>query len=64
MEFARPIHWVVLLFGEQHGFGSVMGLESGNISRGHRFHAPDSISIAHADDYIDQLSAAKVVVDF
>ena len=64
LEFARPIHWLVLLFGEEHDFGDVHGLSAGNRSRGHRFHAPQEVTIARAEDYEAVLGDARVVADF
>ena len=64
LEFARPIHWLVLMYGDQHDFGAVHGLPTGNRSRGHRFHAPDWIPLAHADDYEADLEAVRVIADF
>ncbi len=64
LEFARPIHWLTLLFGEESDFGTVLGIAMGRTSRGHRFHAPDTISIPSADSYTQTLRDAHVVVDF
>ncbi len=64
VEFARPVHWVVLLLGEESGFGEVMGIASGNESRGHRFHAPDAVTITSPAAYEDTLFNAKVIADF
>ena len=63
-EFARPVHWVVLLYGERHGFGPVLGVQSGRESRGHRFHAPQPLAIGHPRDYERALGAARVIADF
>lgn len=62
--FARPVHWCVLLFGGQVLDGNILGVATGNKSRGHRFHSPDSITIASADDYLPKLRRAKVMADF
>jgi glycyl-tRNA synthetase beta chain len=64
MEFARPVHWVVLMYGEETGFGKVLGIESGSVSRGHRFHAPQEISLKRPEDYVEQLRQARVITDF
>jgi len=64
MEFARPVHWVVLMLGEQTGFGPVMDLDSGNRSFGHRFHSPGPIDITNAAQYEAALLEARVVADF
>jgi glycyl-tRNA synthetase beta chain len=64
MEFARPVHWVVLLFGEQTGFGDVLGIATGRQTRGHRFHAPSLVEIKSPHDYEAALREAKVISDF
>lgn len=63
-EFARPIHWVVLLFGDESGFGDVMGIATGKESRGHRFHAPGAVTINSPSDYEAALLDARVIADF
>lgn len=64
-EFARPVHWAVLLFGEQIIATEVLGVTTGRISRGHRFHAPQDLSIATPHDYVDTLlQQGKVIADF
>jgi len=40
VEFARPVHWVVLLFGEETITTELMGVTSDRITHGHRFHCP------------------------
>lgn len=64
MEFARPVHWVVLMLDARADFGQVMGLESGNVTYGHRFHAPQAIRLNQAGDYEGNLRDARVVADF
>ena len=64
LEFVRPVHWIVLLYGEEHGFGEVLGLASANVSRGHRFHAPEAIKIGSAVDYQALMRDARVLADF
>ena len=36
-EFVRPVHWVVLLFGDEVIPASIMGVKAGRETRGHRF---------------------------
>ena len=62
-EFSRPVHWLVLLYGDQVVPASVLDLESGRTTRGHRFHAPTPIELAHAEDYETALENAYVLVD-
>lgn len=64
VEFVRPLHWLVLLHGAEVLQGSVLGLDSDRISRGHRFHCNETVLINAADDYETVLSKAYVVADF
>jgi glycyl-tRNA synthetase beta chain len=50
-EFVRPVHWLVLMHGDQVIDATVLGVRSSNATRGHRFHAPQSISIGEAAGY-------------
>jgi glycyl-tRNA synthetase beta chain len=64
-EFVRPVHWVVLLHGEDVLDASIMGIEAGRETRGHRFHAPGPIAITKPDDYLAALEAeGHVIADF
>jgi glycyl-tRNA synthetase beta chain len=61
--FVRPAHWLVLMLGAEVVDGTVLGLASGRITRGHRFHHPDPVPVSHADAYLDVLRAAQVLAD-
>ena len=64
-EFVRPVHWAVLLFGNAVITTEILGLTTSNQSQGHRFHAPETISIDQADQYVEKLKEqGKVIVDF
>ena len=63
-EFVRPVQWAVLLFNGSVYHEDVLGLTSGNISRGHRFHSGGDIVITSPDSYAEQLREAYVIVDF
>ena len=41
-EFVRPVHSVVLLYGETVIPAEVLGLATGRVTFGHRFHAPEA----------------------
>ena len=61
--FARPIHWVLALFnGEVISF-EVAGVHSGNITRGHRFMAPEFIEVAGVQDYLEKMERSFVLID-
>ncbi|MDK8755496.1 glycine--tRNA ligase subunit beta [Acinetobacter radioresistens] len=63
-EFVRPVKWVVLLKDDQVIEASIQDHTAGNVTYGHRFHAPDAITLANADAYLDALRTAKVVASF
>ena len=64
-EFARPVHWAVLLFGDTVIDAEMLGVKTGRTSRGHRFHAPRDLPIAGPHDYLDTLrQQGKVIADF
>jgi len=61
--FARPLHWLVLLFGAEVVDAELFGVKSDRLSRGHRFHHPAAVWIAEPAVYVDALRAAHVLVD-
>ncbi|PMR74801.1 glycine--tRNA ligase subunit beta [Billgrantia endophytica] len=63
IEFSRPVHWLVMLYGADVVEASVLGLTAGRTTRGHRFHAPEPIELARADDYLSALEGAWVLAD-
>jgi glycyl-tRNA synthetase beta chain len=64
-EFVRPARGLVLLHGERVVPGKVLGLESGRITRGHRFLGKGEIVLARADDYERALEhEGKVIANF
>ncbi len=64
-EFVRPVHWVLLLYGEDVIEAEILGVNTGRRTRGHRFHHPNSISLEQPSAYALQLyGSAYVVVDF
>ena len=63
VEFSRPVHWLVMLYGSEVVEAEVLGLAAGRTTRGHRFHAPQAIELAHADDYLEALEQAWVLAD-
>jgi glycyl-tRNA synthetase beta chain len=64
-EFVRPVHWVVLLHGDDVIDASIMGIAAGRDSRGHRFHSSGTISIASPGDYLQSLeNEGYVIADF
>ena len=54
-EFVRPVHWAVLLYGNEVIKTEILGLETGASTQGHRFHAPQKIVLNKPEDYADML---------
>ncbi|GHC71369.1 glycine--tRNA ligase subunit beta [Limoniibacter endophyticus] len=68
MRWVRPLQSIVCTFGPETSEPVVVpfeveGISSGNVTYGHRFHAPDAIVVRRFDDYAAKLEAAKVVID-
>lgn len=63
VEFSRPVHWLVALYGSQVVAAEALGLQASRTTYGHRFHAPDAIQLEHADDYLAALENAYVLAD-
>jgi glycyl-tRNA synthetase beta chain len=61
--FVRPVHWLVMLLGDQVVEGEVLGQQSSRMSRGHRFHHPERLWIPNPEHYVDTLRKAYVMVD-
>jgi glycyl-tRNA synthetase beta chain len=64
-QFVRPLHGLVMLHGTRRVPGTVLGVKSGNSTRGHRFMGKAEIILANADAYEAQLfDEGKVIADF
>jgi glycyl-tRNA synthetase beta chain len=63
-EFVRPVHSVLLLYGDEVVPIELLGLQSGRVTSGHRFHSPKPISLKSAKGYEAKLRRAKVIADF
>ena len=61
-EFLRPVQWLLVLHGETLLPVSVLGLNAGRTTRGHRFHAPQPLSISTAGDYEKTLKDSGYVI--
>jgi glycyl-tRNA synthetase beta chain len=63
-EFVRPVHWIVLLFGNEIIDASILGVAAGNKTYGHRFYHPQAIALKNADEYAAVLlKKGKVIAD-
>ncbi len=68
LRWVRPLQSIVCTFGSEHDETKVIPFEidsitAGNITYGHRFHAPDAITVRRFDDYVASLEKAKVMLD-
>jgi glycyl-tRNA synthetase beta chain len=63
-EFVRPVHRVVLLYGDEVVPVEVLGLATGRVTVGHRFLSPRPITLKTAKGYEGRLHRAKVVAGF
>lgn len=64
-EFVRPVHWLLMLHDRKTVPGSVLGVPSGNVTRGHRIHGPGEIKISEPGKYLSVLEhKGFVIADF
>lgn len=64
-QFVRPVHGLTILHGGRVVPAEVLGVSSGNVTRGHRFMCAEHITIAQADDYEATLARdGRVVASF
>ena len=63
IRFARPIHWIVALFGDDIIPFSIENITSSNMSRGHRFMSPESFAVSGIEDYLKKTEARFVIAD-
>jgi glycyl-tRNA synthetase beta chain len=64
-QFVRPVHWLVLLLGEEVIPATVLDVPAGNQTRGHRFHSEGAIRITSPAAYEQLLEEqGRVVADF
>jgi glycyl-tRNA synthetase beta chain len=61
--FSRPIRWIVALLDDEVLPLTIAGVASGRVTYGHRFLAPEPITVAHAKDWAERLMAAHVMPD-
>ncbi len=68
LRWVRPLQSIVCTFGTENDEVAVIpfeidGIVAGNITYGHRFHAPEAITVKRFGDYVASLEKAKVVLD-
>ena len=63
IRFARPVHWIVAIFDGSVIPFSFGPIQSGNISRGHRFMANEPFPVRDFDHYLEECERHFVIVD-
>lgn len=68
LAWVRPLRAILATFGPETEEPEVVrfsvdGIESGDVTYGHRFHAPDAIRVRRLEDWASSLARAHVVVD-
>jgi glycyl-tRNA synthetase beta chain len=68
LRWVRPLQSIVCMFGPEHDETKIIpfeidGIVAGNVTYGHRFHAPEAITVRRFDDYVASLEKAKVMLD-
>ena len=62
-KFVRPVRWLVALLDEEVIPVEFATVQSGNVSRGHRFLGADEFTIKNAASYVETLKENFVMVD-
>ena len=63
IRFARPIHWILALFGGEIIPFEIGDVRSGNVTYGHRFMHPDPVAVDDFHSYLQKTGEAFVIVD-
>ncbi|MCV3766319.1 glycine--tRNA ligase subunit beta [Rhizobium sp. TRM95796] len=68
LRWVRPLQSIVCTFGPEHDEPVVIpfevdGITASNVTYGHRFHAPEAITVKRFSDYVSALEKAKVILD-
>ena len=50
-QFVRPVHWLVMLLGNEVVPATILGTAAGRTTRGHRFHAPRELPLRAPASY-------------
>ena len=62
IEFVRPLHWAVVLFGEETIETEILGVRSGHRTRGHRFHNNQDLPLVQPSEYESVLEEQGQVI--
>lgn len=64
IQFIRPVHTITMMFGDQVIAGEILGVQSSNVLKGHRFHHQGDVVLDNAANYQAALKAAYVIADY
>ncbi|WP_296418550.1 glycine--tRNA ligase subunit beta, partial [Pseudooctadecabacter sp.] len=66
LKWVRPLHSIVCILTDEAGATvvpmNVDGIPAGDVTKGHRFLAPDAFSVTSFEDYEAKLKRAKVIL--
>ncbi|MDI6776076.1 MAG: glycine--tRNA ligase subunit beta [Syntrophales bacterium] len=63
LRFARPIHWILALYGGRTVPFKIGNIESGNRTCGHRFMSPAYFAVGNMDEYLTKTRENFVIVN-
>lgn len=63
IKFIRPIRWLVCIFGNEVIKFDIEGINTSNITKGHRFLGSNEIEVLNFDDYKQKLEENFVILD-
>jgi len=63
LRFIRPIRWILALYGKETIKFDLEGLNSENITYGHRLLAPEKIKISSTQEYFSKIEKKYVIID-
>ncbi|HJS91059.1 MAG TPA: glycine--tRNA ligase subunit beta [Steroidobacteraceae bacterium] len=61
-QFVRPVHWIAMLYGKEVVPATLLDTSSGNLTRGHRFHAPKPLILSSPAVYERKLRERGFVI--
>ncbi|EKE01625.1 MAG: hypothetical protein ACD_21C00089G0004 [uncultured bacterium] len=62
ISFIRPMHWVMMLLGNEIIPAEILGVKASNQTFGHRFHHPEAITISEPKQYAEVLAQKGFVI--
>ncbi|TCI56962.1 glycine--tRNA ligase subunit beta [Exiguobacterium sp. SH5S13] len=64
LRYMRPIRWLVAMFGTEQIDFEIEGVQTGNVTRGHRFLSKGDVTISSPDRYVATLEQEFVVASY